>query len=507
MADSRTKNATRNMMSGIINRLATIVLMFISRTVILYLLGANYLGIGTLFTSVLSFLSLAELGMASAIVFTMYKPVAENDYETINAILAYYKRLYSIIGLIILGIGTLIVPFIPKLISGDPPAGVNVYILYYLYLINSVISYFFAGYKQSVLSAYQRIDITKKIATLTSVLLQVLQILALVITKNFYVYATVPIFCTLLNNAINAYVVYKKFPQIKPVGKVSDELRASVRSRLSGLFGTKLNSVVVHQADTVVISAFLGLTMTGIYGNYYYIFNAVSGIIIILYQALTAGIGNKLIKDSIEESYNLFKHLEYGNALIVSFCCANFFCLYEPFMKIWVGDDLRLGQGFTCLMVTYFFIYQIGRTILTFKDAAGIWREDRMRPYASMIINLVSNLIMVQFIGIYGIVASTILAFVISMPWANKVLFDSLFKVKSITNIVVIGKYAVITAASCGVCYLITNYLPGGIIGLVLKLVVCSILSIAIFVILTCKTEEFKYWKMFVLSKIRKVRA
>lgn len=504
MADSRTKNATRNMTSGIVNKLATIVLMFISRTVILYLLGANFLGIGTLFTSVLSFLSLAELGLSSAIVFTMYRPVAENDFKTLNAILAYYKKLYAAIGAGILVIGTVIVPLVPYLINGEPPEGVNVYILYYLYLINSVISYFFAGYKQSILSANQRMDVTKKIATFTNVLLQILQILALLLTRNFYVYAAVPILCTLLNNAVNAFEVKKRFPCVKPEGTVDDGIRKAVKSRLSGLFGTKLNSIVVHQADTIVISAFLGLEMTAVYGNYYYIFNAVSSIIIIVYQAMTAGIGNKLIRDSKEESFKLFKRLEYGNAMIVCFCCASFFCLYEPFMKIWAGDSLRLGQGFASLMVVYFFIYQIQRTIFTFKDAAGIWREDRMRPYVSMVINLASNLILVRVIGIYGIVASSILAFCISMPWANRVLFGSLFQKSPGKNLLTVFGYAALTALACAACYFSCLLCPGGILGIILRLLISGVVSCALFILFTFRTEEFKYWQSFAVKAVKK---
>ena len=164
MADSRTKNATRNIASGIVNQLATILLMFAARTAILYLLGVNYLGVGTLFSSVLSFLNLAELGMASAVVFAMYKPVAEEDYETLNALVAYYKKIYWTIGFVILTMGTVIVPAIPRLIKGEPPAEINVYVLYYIYLVNSVVSYFFQGYKQSILFAFQREDITKNVS-------------------------------------------------------------------------------------------------------------------------------------------------------------------------------------------------------------------------------------------------------------------------------------------------------------------------------------------------------
>lgn len=505
MADSRTKNATRNIASGIVNQLATILLMFAARTAILYLLGVNYLGVGTLFSSVLSFLNLAELGMASAVVFAMYKPVAEEDYETLNALVAYYKKIYWTIGFVILTMGTVIVPAIPRLIKGEPPAEINVYVLYYIYLVNSVVSYFFQGYKQSILFAFQREDITKNVTTVVKIVFLSIQIVALFLTKSFYVYAFIPIVCTLAINAVNAYEVRKHFPRIRPGGKVGEEIKASIRSRLSGLLGTKMYRVVVHQTDILVVSAFLGLDMTGIYGNYYYIFNAINGIVIMLFTPLTASIGNKLILDSVEESHVLFKRLEYGNAWIVCFCSVCFFCLFEPFVAIWTGEANCLGQRFAAMMVGYFFIYQIQRTVLIFKDAAGIWREDKLRPYTSMVINVVCNLVFVRYFGIYGVVAATILVFMISMPWANMVLFRTLFRMNPVFNLLLIAKYAVITASACILSYGACSFCPSGPLGIILRLLICCIVSTAVFFLPTSRSPEFLFWVSFLKDNTKKL--
>lgn len=497
--ESRTKNTSRNMIWGIANKCVTLLLPFITRTIILYLLGANYLGIGTLFTSILSFLSLTELGLGSAIVYTMYKPIVDGDTGRLCAILNYYRRLYRIIGTVMLIIGTVILPAIPYLISGDMPQGINAYVLYYIYLINSVISYFFAGYRTSLLSAHQREDIGTKRNTAVSVAVQFLQIAALVSTKNFYVYAFVPIIGTIATNILNAVITRRMYPDLQPAGALDPETRKAIRKKLGGLVGTKLNSIVIHSADTVVISAFLGLTLTGQYGNYYTIFNAVAGFIAILFSSMTASIGNKLVTDSLEENYLFFRNLSFMNSWIVCWCCVCFVCLYEPFMEIWVGGELCLGTGFACLMTAYFCIYQIQKTVLTFKDAAGIWHSDRLRPYVSMIVNVVSNIILVQHIGIYGIVLSTVLSFVVSLPWANKVLFDSLFKMNPMVNILFMLKDMVLTALLCGITYAVCSICPPGLTGLFGRFAICCVLPNVLYALVYCKSDELRYWKDFIL--------
>lgn len=506
MGGSRTKNSTRNIFWGILNKVVCLLLPFITRTVTIYLLGANYLGIGTLFSSILSFLTLTELGLSSAIVYAMYEPIANNDESSICGLLYYYKKLYKIIGFAMLIIGSTLVPFIPHLINSGTPDNINVYLLYYIYLINSVISYFFAGYRSSLLSANQREDINTKLVTVVNVFVQIAQITVLFVTNNFYIYAFVPIIGTLITNVSYLLITRKMFPHILPLGRVDNEVKKEIKKKLSGLVGTKLNSIVVHSADTIIISAFLGLTITAQYGNYYTIFSGISGFVTVFYTSLTASIGNKLVTDTIENNYLFFKRLSFLNMWIVVWCCTCFLCIFEPFMSIWVGDDLTLGLPFTILMVIYFFIYQIQKTVLTFKDAAGLWHADKWRPYVSMFVNVVSNLIFVQIIGVYGIVLSTIIAFLISLPWANKVLFDNLFHKNHIQNLVVYVWDFIVTACISIVTYVVCLICPNSCIGVIEKLLICCLIPNVLLLVIFRQNSEFIYWKKQVKSIIKRTK-
>ncbi len=510
MADSRSKNTSRNIVFAFANKVVAMVLPFISRTIILYLLGDRYLGIDSLFASVLSFLSLAELGVGSAIVYSLYKPIEENDTEKICAYLAYYRKLYRWIGSIMLGVGTVLLPVIPYLMKGESPDGTNVYVLFYLYLINSVISYFFAGYKQSLLIAHQRTDIKSKITLLINILIQVGQIVVLVITQNIYVYALVPIAGTIITNVMNAWITNKRYPELQCRGALEAEAKEAIQKRLTGLIGTKMNSIVVHAADMIVVSAFLGLTATTIYGNYYYIMSAVNSFVLLFFSSMTASVGNSLITETIDKNLRLFKKIAFMNAWITGWCSVCLLCLYHPFMLIWTGEKLAYPLGMEIALVVYFFMFSSQRAMLMFKDAAGIWYEDRYRPYVCMIANVVLNVVLVQVIGIYGVVLSSIVAFAISIPWVNHTLFKTLFKRGEWNNLLSMAYYALVTVGAAVVTWIVTGLLPLGeerivAIGwLLVRALICLVVPNLIFALCYGFKPEFKQLTHMLMTRLKK---
>ena len=267
----RTKNATRNLIYGMILRLYQIVIPFLMRTVMIYTLGVEYLGLNSLFTSVLSVLNLAELGVGSAMVYSMYKPIADDDSETICALMKLYKIYYNFIGFVIALVGIALTPFIPKLISGEIPNGINIYILYLMNLGATVLSYWLFAYKNSILQAHQRSDVVSKVTLATNTIQYILQILALYIMKNYYYFIIAMLIVQILTNVVTAIFADKLYPSFKPKGKLSKEKIKKINQRIRDLFTAKLGSVVVGSVDTMVISAFLGLTTLAIYQNYYYI--------------------------------------------------------------------------------------------------------------------------------------------------------------------------------------------------------------------------------------------
>lgn len=503
----KTQNAVRNIVFGFFFKIVAMLGPFAVRTVMIYVMGNDYVGLNSLFTSILSFLSLAELGVGSALVYSMYKPIAEDDSATICALLNLYRRLYRYIGLVILAVGLLLLPFLKYLVKDGVPEDVNLYVLYLIYLGNTVISYFMFAYKQSLLTAFQRADIISKRSMILQLMMYVVQIVILFVSRNYYMYIIwLPIF-TVATNIVNAVIVDKMFPQYKCEGEISKEQRKSITKKIAALFGTKANSIVMHAADNIVISAFLGLVIVGQYGNYYYIMNSVVGVMTIIYDSITAGIGNSLETDSKKKVYQDFSTISFLNTWVVVFCSASMLSLYQTFMKLWVKEDNMLGLNIVLLLVIYFYIYQIRRIILTYKDAGGIWWEDRFRPYLMMIVNVVSNLILVNFIGLSGVILSTILSMLVSVPWENYTVFKYVFNISSKKYYLKLLANTVSCAAICLITWSICNLISDSLVGLLLKCVVCLIVPNLTFVLIYLKTEDFHNAMGFIKGKLQKFKS
>lgn len=498
MRISRTKNTIRNIIFETFNKISSIILPFFSRTVIIYVLGEKYLGLNSLFTSVLSFLSLAEMGAGAAMIYSMYKPIANNDVKAINALLNLYKKFYRVIGAIIFGVGLLLIPFLRFIVRDELPDDINIYVLYLLYLFNSVLSYWLFAYKNAIIMAFQRSDINSKLALIINPLSYLVMLGCLFFTKNYYLYVIwLPVF-TAISNVIRAIMVNRKFPQFKPEGEIEPQLKKSIIKKIKALIGTKLNTVVLNAADNIVMSAFLGLTVVAIYGNYYLIMSSIITFIGVIYASMTAGLGNSLATESLEKNYNDFKKFSFMNSWMVGWCAVCLICLYQPFMKLWVGEDLMFPFGIILQFGLYFYIYQIRKIPVVYKDAAGIWWEDRFRPYVCMVVNLVLNIVLVQIIGISGIILSTVFSLCVSIPWENYTIFKYIFHISSKEYYLKMFYYLISMIIGGAVAFLICNLLGDGILFLLLKAVVCLIVPNVIFYIMNFKRKECKDSILFV---------
>lgn len=490
----RTKNATRNIIFGVILRAYQIIVPFLMRTAMIYLMGVQYLGLNSLFTSVLQVLNLAELGVGSAMIYSMYRPIAEDDNTTICALMKLYRTYYRLIGLIIAVVGCILTPFIPKLISGDIPQGINIYILYLLNLGATVLSYWLFAYKNSILQAHQRTDIVSKVTLITNTIQYVLQLFVLWIFKNYYLYVIVMLVTQALTNIVTAIMADKIYPQFKPKGELHKEEIHQINQKIRDLFTAKLGGVVVGSSDTIVISAFLGLTTLAVYQNYYFIMNSICGFITVIFSAITAGIGNSLVTESSEKNYNDFKKFTFIICFILCICCCCFVGLYQPFMKLWVGKKFMLSFSFVILFCILFYCLELAMVWATVKDAAGLWHSDRFRPLIGACANLIMNIVLVQVIGLYGIILSTVFSYIfISMPWLIHNLFKFLYNeslkvyLKDLSMYILVAILA--TTITTIICRKITFV---GIFELVFKGIISIIIPVSIEILCYRKKEEFK---------------
>ena len=490
------KNAKRNIIAGIANKLALILCPFVTRTIIQYTLGAEYLGLDSLFSSVISILSLSELGFGTAVVYHMYRPVAENDTETVCALLNFYKKVYRCIGIVILVAGLALIPFLPHLISGTYPEGLDLVLLYLIYLFNASVSYFMYAYMSSLLVVYQREDINSSINMTVTLLLNSSQIVMLYAFRDYYLFTLMmPVF-TIVNNLRIAYMVRKMFPQYRCRGILPASLIKDIWQRVGGAFLSKVCAVSRNAFDSIFISMFSGLAVTAVYNNYYYVMHAISVMLSVITASFFGGVGNHVVKRTVEENFEELNLLNFIYMWISGWCTICLFCLVQPFMELWMGKRMMFPLPAVGLLCLYFYLLCTGDMASIYSGINGLWWHRRYVSLMETAANFALNLILGKFFGVYGIIIATnITIFMCNFFWGIRITFKYYFQLSRLKEYYRYHiKYALVTLFLCVLAYNICLLVPcGSVLGILLvRFAVCVILPNAGYVVVYRKTDIFR---------------
>lgn len=494
MKINKTNSAIKNILYGSINKIIAIFFPFIIRTMIIRYLGTEYVGLGSLFSAILNILNFAELGIGSAIVFSMYKPIANDDEATINALLNLYKKIYRIIGLCVLVIGLAIMPLLKYLIKNGTPPDINLYVLYSIYLANTVIGYFFFAYKNSLLNAHQKAGVLSNINSVVMLSAYICQIVVLCLFKNYYVYILFLPLSTMLINIYVAIITKKMYPQYICKGKIDKALGNQIKKQIAGLVSAKVCNIVQASIDSICISAFWGLALLGRYNNYFYIISSIQGFLIVFYNSIVAGVGNAVETESLEFNQSLFDKILFVYAWITGFCSVCFICLFQPFMAVWVGQENLLPMTMVICLVVQFYTGQINSVVILYKEAKGLWWEDKFRPLFVSVANLVVTIIASKFLFLEGVVIATIAAqLLVSMPLSTKVLYKHYFKSGHMKYYLKQLVYLCINVAVISASYFLCQLIPLNGVALVAALLAfCVIFPNVVYCLTFFKFKEFK---------------
>lgn len=493
MSDSRTKNTKRNIIFSYMDVLITFFFRFISRTVIVRTLGEQYLGLSSLFTSVLGVLSMAELGFSSAIVFNMYKPIAEKDLPTVRALLRYYRTIYRRIGVFILITGTAMAPLIPNLIKGDTPEDINLYLLYFLYLLNTGVSYLLFAYKTALLNALQRMDLAKVAYAIADFFQYTMQIISLLAFRNYYLFVFWMLIGTVAKNFFAAYISNKKFPQYFCDGDLKPAIKSDILSRVKGLLVCNISGVTYTTLDSIILSSFIGLSTVAIYNNYIVIWNAVASFIVLIRRAMQASVGNSVALESREKNYRDMQLWQFLFSVIATFCVTCMLSLYQPFMKIWMGTRLLLPIQDVVLLCCWFFVNVVQHSYYLYLSGNGLWWELRWAYICATVCNLLLNIILGKKFGTTGIIFASLFAnTAVGLFWQCSIIFKLYFKRSAKDFWLQQACYFVVGGISAGFAFIINECIEiDSFIGLIIRLMICVISSVGIQYILYRKTENF----------------
>lgn len=501
MNNGVVKKAKKNIVLGLFNQLVFMFCPFIERTFIQYALGSKYLGLNSLFSSILTVLSLSELGISSAIVYHMYTPLSENDWDSLNALLNFYKKAYRIIGIVVGTIGLCLVPFLPKLISGSYPTTINIRVLFLIFLSKTVLSYFMYAYLNSLVVVNQREDINSTINAVVKLGLTISQILSLIITKNYYYFALMMPLWTIVNNLWIATIVKKLFPNYKCQGKIPKEKISSIKKLVAGSFVHKACNVTRNSLDSVCISTFLGLTLTAIYNNYFLILTALNGLLGTVSLAFVGGVGLHIAQKSSKDNFEELLKIDFVYLNVSGWATVCLLCLYQPFMEIWMGKEMMFSETVVILFCLYFYFLKLGDMRSMYTVGRGLMWEQRWRSVVETLLNLLLNIILGKFFGVYGIIIATLISlFICNYIWGTRITFKHYFGMDLLQ--VYYKKHAVyiiVTLFVCGLSYTCCSFVKiDGILQLLVRALICMIIPATIYFIIYHKSEYYLY----VLSKL-----
>ncbi len=507
MGSERSKNSLRNIIWAFINKSVILIFPFAVRTVLIQKLGAEYLGLSSLFTSILQMLSLAELGFGSAVVFSLYKPVAERDTERICALVNLYKKIYRVVGIIILCLGLMIMPFLNSLIKGGYPNNINIYIVYLIQLFNTVFTYFLFAYKSVLLIAHQRSDITSKVNSVVYAIQYLAQIIVLLVFSNYYAYAAMVLFTTITNNIAISILVDKKYPQYIAKGKVDLRTKKTIKRSVCGLLISKICQTTRNSLDSIFLSAFMGLDTVAIYTNYYSIMNAVFNIARIVATSITSSIGNSIVSEDVTKNYVDMRKFNFMFMIMIGWATACLTNLYQPFMRLWMGEQYMLPFSSVILFSIYFYALGLGVIRSLYSDAAGLWWANKYRAIAETIANIILNFVLGKLFGVNGIIMATLISLlIINFGIGSNILFKQYFKNHSVLEYFKDHFiYAVVTLVVILLSVMICNTINGdAILEIGVRGFVCIIVPPFVYWVVYRKTKIYELSKGFVLGIVRK---
>ena len=471
--------AQKNIASGLLKLLVSIIMPFIIRTAMLYTLGKEYLGLNSLFTSILSVLNLAELGFSNAIIYSMYKPIAQGDNKKICALLSFYRKIYFAIGIIIFVCGIIITPFITYFINGLWPRDINIYILFLIYLINVCISYWFFAYKTALLNALKRVNIINFVQVFIYMLQYIIQLFILIFVKNYYCYIILTPISTIVINLVIARKASIEFPEYKCDGTIAESDKKMIINNVKGILLYRISETTRNSLDTIVISSFIGLGMVAIYNNYYYIFTAVYGILVTINQGTQAIIGNNLVVKSRENNYLDMNKYHTGIMCLVSWFSVCLICMYQPFMHLWVGDEMKLSNINVILLGLYFYVLNMNNIRNLYFDGKGLWLSGRWTFILEIAGNLILNIVLGKYFGVSGVILATIVTiFIFSGICRTHILYSSYFLCSTKAFWLITGKNVFITMLSLLCTYIVCQlvHIDNGILKIIYNMVVCLII-------------------------------
>lgn len=499
---NRTKSSIKNTIASIASNLLTILINFVVQAIFLKILGIEYSGINGLFSNILTMLGIVEMGLGNAIIFNLYKPIAEKNKEKIKSLMKFYQKSYHIIAIIVSIIGLSLIPILPEIV-GTVQADVNINIIYLLFLFDTVAGYLLS-YKRSILYANQENYIVNVIHIGYLIIMNTLQLVVLYLFRNYYMYLGVKVIMRIVENLAITFIADKKYQYLKEkdVQELSKETKDDIFKKIKAMFLHKIGGFVVNGSDNIIISYFLGVETVGLYYNYYIIINAVYTLFTQLIASTTASVGNLLASNS-KKTFEVFKKIRFLNFWTVSFSGICILVIMNSFINIWIGEKYILPNVILMVLVFNYYQKSMRNCYIAFKDAAGIYYEDRYVPILESVINIVTSIIFLKLFGLVGVFLGTVFSgFVLHFYSYPRFVYKKIFK-RTYRQYMkeTVGYIFIFLIVACITYFISTIYkFDNEYMEIIKNILTAILIPNLIFLILFKNTEEYKYYKNLLLN-------
>lgn len=492
MSDSRTSNSLKNITFNTFNQLLNTILAFVSRKVFLMCLSVDYLGISGLFGDIFSMLCLADLGFGTAMTFSMYKPLAEKNYEKLAGLVTFYKKVYRIIALTITIIGLFLVPFLPYLVNTENK--IEHLTWYYILMLANVVASYLVVYKTSIISADQKNYLLTKYTSIFSIVRTIFQTGFLVLTHNYTIYLVIQVAFTYITNFYNSYIAKKQYPFIKKSVLLPKKETKKIFSNIKSVFIYKISSVLITATDNTLISIIVSTTAIGFYSNYTIVSNKIYNIVNIFFYSLTASIGNLIVKENQERRYQIFEIMQSVSLIFSTICLSCLLFLQEDFIRLWLGEQYLLNRYVLYAILTNLYFSIVLMPIWVFREASGLYQKTKYIMLVTAAANIIISIILGELIGLAGIIFATSISRLITYFWYEPfLLFKTYFGKSCSVYFFDIAKSIFSTIIVFILTYLVSSFVTvSSWTSFLMKLIIVGCTSLIMVYLIYHRSEGFK---------------
>lgn len=491
---NRTKKTVYNVFVSSFNSVFSILIQFLVRTFFVNILGSYYLGLNGLFTNVLNILSIGELGLGTAIMYSLYEPIEKKDYDKINTLNSFYKKFLTLVCIVIFAVGLLLSIRLDLIINVTVTNEIR--ISYYIFLLDTCLSYLFLD-KENIIVAHQKKYVINSINIFYNLIMTIFQIIFLVTTKSYYFYLIIKLLCDFFRGFYISKKAFKMYPFLKNKEKslnTNDKRKLLINVKALSIY--KLCSAVLTGTDNIVISKFVNLDSVGLVSNYTLIISGIDLVIREMFNSVTAILGNYSVTENNDKQLELFNLVQFLSFVIYGIASVCLMILIQPFIHIWVGEKSLINISIVAVMIINFYLIGMNRVMGMYREVFGLFQYGKYRPLLMAILNVIFSLILVKYVGLIGVYLGTVLSRILTQTWYDPyIIFKLGFNRKIFSEYKLLIMYLIKLMITFFIVYSISSYIVvSSLILFMVKAVVVFCLTVVIFLIFNFRSG---YYQMF----------